>query len=154
MVAMGPDALNEFLAAAFPDSQLPMRVTRADDAGVELTWPYHQSQLRPGGTLSGPTLMTLADTVAYMAVVSRIGPEPLTVTSHLAIDFLRKPPPADLVAVGELLKAGRRQAVVSIRIFSAADDELVAYSTATYAIPSKPTVPRADLDGADPVRRP
>jgi uncharacterized protein (TIGR00369 family) len=146
MVAMGPDELNAFLAAAFPDSALPMRVTRADDDGVELTWPYHPGQLRPGGTLSGPTLMTLADTVAYVAVVSRIGPEFLTVTSHLAIDFLRKPPAADLRATGELLKVGRRQAVVFIRIHSALDDQLVATSTCTYALPSKPP-PDSPADG-------
>lgn len=136
MVAMGPDELNDFLAAAFPGSALPMRVVRADDDGVELVWPYHESQLRPGGTLSGPTLMTLADTAAYVAVVSRIGPEFLTVTSHLAIDFLRKPPAADLRATGEVLKLGRRQAVLSIRIYSTADDQLVAHSTCTYALPS------------------
>ena len=148
MVAMGPDALNEFLGAAFPDSQLPMRVTRADDDGVQLLWTYQPNSLRPGGTVSGPVLMTLADTVAYMAVVSRIGPEPLTVTSHLSIDFLRKPPPADLRATGELLKVGRRQALVAIRIHSSVDDELVAYSNATYALPTTPTVPRADLEGS------
>ncbi|WP_421120860.1 PaaI family thioesterase [Aquihabitans daechungensis] len=147
MVAMGPDELNAFLAAAFPDAQLPMRVTRADDDGVELTWPYHANQLRPGGTLSGPTLMTLADTVAYVAVVSRIGPQFLTVTSHLDIDFLRKPPPADLRATGEVLKLGRRQAVVSIRIFSTADDEIVASSSCTYALPS--TAPDAATSPAD-----
>ncbi len=112
MVAMGPDELNAFLAAAFPDSNLTMRVTRADEEGVEIVWPYHHTQLRPGGTISGPTLMTLADTVAYVAVVSRIGAEFLTVTSHLAIDFLRKPPAADLRATGEVLKLGRRQASV------------------------------------------
>jgi uncharacterized protein (TIGR00369 family) len=112
-----------------------MRVVRADDRGVELTWPYHEDQLRPGGTLSGPTLMTLADTVAYVAVCSRIGAQFLTVTSHLDIDFLRKPPPADLRATGEVLKLGRRQAVVSIRIYSTADDELVASSSCTYALP-------------------
>jgi len=145
MVAMGPDELNDFLAAAFPDTDLPMRVTQADEHGVEVAWPYRENQLRPGGTLSGPTLMTLADTVAYLAVVSRIGPEPLTVTSHLAIDFLRKPPPADLRATGELLKLGRRQAVTAIRIYSTADGALVASSTCTYALPSTPTVPRADL---------
>lgn len=145
MVAMGPAELNAFLDDAFPGSNLPMEVTKADDDGVEVRWPYHESQLRPGGTLSGPTLMTLADTVAYVAVVSRIGPEFLTVTSHLAIDFLRKPPPADLRATGEVLKLGRRQALVAIRIFSTLDDQLVAHSTATYALPSKPTVPRADL---------
>ena len=139
MVAMGPDELNAFLAAAFPDSPLPMQVTKADESGVEMRWPYHQSQLRPGGTISGPTLMTLADTVAYVAVVSHIGPEFMTVTSRLSIDFLRKPPPADLRATGEVLKLGRRQAVISIRIHSTHDDELVAYSTCTYALPSKPT---------------
>jgi uncharacterized protein (TIGR00369 family) len=135
MVAMGPDELNDFLAAAFPGATLPMRVVRADDEGVELTWPYHESQLRPGGTLSGPTLMTLADTVAYVAVVSQIGPQFLTVTSSLSIEFLRKPPPADLRATGELLKLGRRQAVIAVRIHSTADDALVAHSTCTYAIP-------------------
>ena len=136
MVAMGADALNEFLAAAFPASLMPFSVTRADEGGVEMVQTYADSWLRPGGTISGPTLMTLADTVAYVAVVSLIGPEFLTVTSHLAIDFLRKPPPADLRATGEVLKLGRRQAVIAIRIHSARDDELVAYCTATYALPS------------------
>ena len=136
MSILGPDELNDFLAAAFPGADLPMRVTVSDEDGVELTWPYHESQLRPGGTLSGPTLMTLADTVAYVAVVARIGPQFLTVTSSLSIEFLRKPPPADLRATGELLKLGRRQAVVAIRIHSTADDQLVAHSTCTYALPS------------------
>ena len=145
MVAMDPDQLNDFLVAAFPDSPLPMVVTRADDDGVEVVRPFDPSSLRPGGTLSGPALMALADCTAYAAVVSRIGPEPLTVTSHLAIDFLRKPPPAGLRAEGELLKIGRRQAIVAIRIHSDVDDELVAYCTCTYALPSVPTVPRADL---------
>jgi uncharacterized protein (TIGR00369 family) len=135
---MGPDELNDFLAAAFPGSALPMRVVRADDDGVELTWPFHESQIRPGGTLSGPTLMTLADTVAYVAVVSRIGPEFLTVTSSLSIEFLRKPPPADLRATGEVLKVGRRQAVIAVRIHTTADGSLVAHSTCTYALPSPP----------------
>ena len=143
--AMNPDELNAFLASAFPGAPLPMRVTQADGTTVELVWAYDDRSLRPGGTISGPALMTLADTVAYVAVVARIGPEPLTVTSHLAIDFLRKPPPADLRATGELLKVGRRQANVAIRIYSTADDALVAASTSTYALPSTPTVPRADL---------
>ena len=136
MPILAPDELNDFLAASFPDRELPMRVTRSDESGVELLLPYHASQLRPGGTLSGPTLMTLADTVAYVAVVARIGREPLTVTSSLSIDFLRKPAPADLRATGEVLKLGRRQAVVAIRIRSTADDALVAHATSTYAIPT------------------
>ena len=138
MDTLGPDDLNDFLAAAFPESRLPMRVTRSDEDGVELVWPVDSLQLRPGNTVSGPTLMTLADTVAYAAVVARIGLQILTVTSSLSIDFLRKPPPADLRATGELLKLGRRQAVVSIRIYSCEADQLVAHSTCTYAIPSAP----------------
>lgn len=138
METLGPDALNDFLDAAFPDSRLPMRVTRSDDDGVELVWPVESVQLRPGNTISGPTLMTLADTVAYVAVVAKIGLQFLTVTSSLSIDFLRKPPPADLRATGELLKLGRRQAVIAIRIYSTQDGELVAHSTCTYAVPSTP----------------
>jgi uncharacterized protein (TIGR00369 family) len=145
MPAMDPDELNDFLAAAFPGARLPYTVTRADDDGVEMIQPYDAMQLRPGGTLSGPTLMSLADSVAYVAVVARIGPEFLTVTSHLSIDFLRKPPPAGLRATGEVLKLGRRQAVVAIRIHSDLDDGLVAFSTATYALPStKPAGEAAD----------
>lgn len=139
MIALDADQLNAFLAAAFPQGRLPMTVVRADDDGVELTQPYDETQLRPGGTISGPTLMTLADTAAYCAVVSRIGPEYLTVTSHLAMDFLRKPPPADLRAEAEVLKLGRRQANVVVRIRSDEDGALVAHSTVTYALPSTPS---------------
>lgn len=130
--------LNDFLAAAFPNSRLPMRVERVDhDADeVELSQPFGSDQLRPGGTVSGPTLMTLTDTVAYVAVVAGHGPEPLTVTSHLAIDFLRKPPPAGLRGVGRVLKRGRRQVLVSVDIHSEQGDELVAHATVTYALPS------------------
>lgn len=145
MVAMVPAELDAFLADAFPQLTLPFRVTRADDDGVELVQPFDDTHLRPGGTVSGPTLMSLADTVAYVAVVSRIGPEFLTVTSHLAIDFLRKPTAAGLRATGEVLKLGRRQALIAVRIHSEDSDELVAHATATYALPSKPSVPRADL---------
>ncbi len=137
---MGPDELNAFLAAAFPDARVPQLVTRADDDGVEVRWPAEAIQLRPGGTVSGPTLMTMADTVAYVAVVSRIGPEYLTVTSHLAIDFLRKAPPAGLRATGEVVKLGRRQALVAVRIHSDEHDELVAHAMVTYALPTVSTI--------------
>ena len=137
---MGPDELNAFLAAAFPDARVPQLVTRADDDGVEVRWPAEAIQLRPGGTVSGPTLMTMADTVAYVAVVSRIGPEYLTVTSHLAIDFLRKAPPAGLRATGAVVKLGRRQALVAVRIHSDEHDELVAHAMVTYALPTVSTV--------------
>ncbi len=141
---MDPDQLNAFLASAFPDARVPQLVTRADDEGVEVRWPVEAIQLRPGGTVSGPTLMTLADTVSYVAVVAQIGPEFLTVTSHLAIDFLRKAPPASLRATGEVIKRGRRQALVAVRIHSEENDDLVAHAMVTYALPTVSTVAPAE----------
>jgi uncharacterized protein (TIGR00369 family) len=137
---MTPDELNDFLSRAFPGFALPMSVVRSTAEEVEVIQPFDTRQIRPGGTISGPTLMTLADTTAYVAVVAGMGPEFLAVTSHLAIDFLRKPPPAGLRAVGTVIKRGRRQALVVVQIRSEQGDELVAHSTVTYALPSVPTI--------------
>lgn len=133
---MDAAALNDFLRRAFPDAPPPFVVTEVADEGVvTLQLPYSPTQLRPGGTLSGPTLMALADTTGYAAVLAAIGQVALAVTSTLTINFLRKPPPADLVATGELLKLGRRQAVSDVRIRSVEGGQLVAQATVTYAIP-------------------
>jgi uncharacterized protein (TIGR00369 family) len=102
---------------------------------------YRESQLRAGGTLSGPTMMTLADTALYAAVLTRIGLEPLAVTSDLNFRFLRKPEPRPLVARAEILRIGRRQAVGLIEIASEGSApgtlgaRLVAHVTGTYALP-------------------
>lgn len=134
---MDADALNDFLRQAFPDAPPPFVVTAvAEDGTATLQLAYSPTQLRPGGTLSGPTLMGLADTAGYAVVLAAIGPVPLAVTSTLTINFLRKPPAAGLLATGELLKLGRRQAVVDVRIRSAEAGQLVAQASVTYAIPS------------------
>jgi len=96
---------------------------------------FREEQLRAGGTINGPTLMTLADTALYAAVLTRIGLEPLAVTSDLSFRFLRKPGPAALVGEATLLRVGRRLAVGEVRIRSDGDDELVAHATGTYALP-------------------
>lgn len=101
---------------------------------------YRPDQLRAGGTLSGPTMMTLADTALYAAVLTRIGFEPLAVTSDLNIRFLSRPEPRALVARARVLRAGRRNAVGSIEIASEGQErgslgKLVAHATGTYAIP-------------------
>lgn len=83
-------------------------------------------------------MMALADTVAWLATLSRIGPEALAVTSNLTIDFLRKPPlDADLWGVGELVKLGRRLSVCEVRLVSGDHGEIVARATVTYAIPAE-----------------
>jgi uncharacterized protein (TIGR00369 family) len=100
---------------------------------------YHERHVRPGGTLSGPAMMTLADLALYVAILAQIGPVALAVTTNLAFNFLRKPEPRGLVADCRLLKLGRRLAVgeVEIRSEGGADDEVVCHATGTYSIPAE-----------------
>jgi uncharacterized protein (TIGR00369 family) len=131
--------LQAFLAREFPQIDADSRyvVERADEAGVRLRARYHDSQIRPGGTISGPTMMTLADVSLYVAVLARIGPQALAVTTNLSINFLRKPAPRDLVAECRLLKLGKRLAVGEVTIFSEGEEEAVAHITGTYSIPPR-----------------
>ena len=103
---------------------------------VDLRAVYSDDFLRPGGTVAGPVMMALADAAIYGAVLARLGPVALAVTTHLSIDFLRKPAPADIVASAHLLKLGKRLAVGDVLITSDADGELVARASATYSIPT------------------
>ena len=131
---MTPDDLNEFLAGAFPNAPRSHRVTEVTESGVVLHLPVGPEHERPGGTVSGPTMMGLVDGAAWLATLSRIGPVALAVTSSLTINFLRKPSlDRDLVATVEVLKLGRRLSVSEVRITSG--DDLVAHASVTYAIP-------------------
>jgi uncharacterized protein (TIGR00369 family) len=136
---MDVPALNQFLSDAFPGSPRAYQVEHAGPDGVRMRLPYDPAQLRPGGTLSGPTMMGLADGAAWMATLARIGPVALAVTSSLNISFLRKPAQVDLVAHATLLRLGRRQSVSDVRIWSqGAEGDLVAHAVVTYAIPATP----------------
>ena len=137
-VVMSVEELNEFLAGAFPGAPRAYRVTHVDEAGITMRLPSDATQIRPGGTLSGPTMMALADGAAWLVTLSRIGPVALAVTSSLTISFLQKPRPGELVAHARLLRLGRRQSVSEVRLWSegADPDDLVAHATVTYAIPS------------------
>ena len=139
-LAMTVDELNEFLQGVFPGSPRSYRVEHVDDDGLRMRLPYDDAQLRPGGTLSGPTMMGLADGAAWLVTLSRIGPVALAVTSNLTISFLTKPGQADLLAHAVLLRLGQRQSVSEVRIWSEGGDPgaPVAHATVTYAIPSTP----------------
>ncbi|MHB1534043.1 MAG: PaaI family thioesterase [Acidimicrobiales bacterium] len=128
--------LEVFLTAALPGAPRFYGVTEVNERGVVLSLPIGPEHGRPGGTVSGPTMMGLADGAAWLATLSRIGPVPLTVTSSLTIHFLRKPPlDADLRADAELIRLGRRLSVTDVRISSGDSRELVAQATVTYSIP-------------------
>jgi uncharacterized protein (TIGR00369 family) len=110
---------------------------------AELHVGYASDFLRPGGTISGPVQMGLADMAMFAAVMSAIGPVPGAVTSSLSINFLRKPGPTGMRAVARLLKLGRRLAVGEVELFSDGEEGIVAHVVATYALPAYPdTAPR------------
>lgn len=128
------EALNDFLHEAFPSAPRTYGVEALTDSGCRLRQPVDATNTRPGNTISGPTMMGLADAAAWLATLSRIGIVPLAVTSNLSINFLAKPGLADLVGEAELLRLGRRSSVTEVRIFSG--DTLVAQAVVGYSIPT------------------
>ena len=136
MLMMDSAALNAFLARDFAEVAGEFIVDRADEAGVALRLIVGRQHLRPGGTVSGPTLFALADVAVYLAILSRIGPAALTVTTGASIDFMRKPAAdVDLVAEARLLKMGRVLAVGDVLIRAVAGGDPVARASLTYSIP-------------------
>lgn len=129
-------ALEAFLAEAFSQVAGQIRVTELTQDGLIARLKVNHSHLRPGGTVSGPTMFMLTDVGVYLAVLSRIGPVALTVTTNCSIDFMRKPAAgADLICKVELLKLGRTLAVGDAKIYSVGQAAPVARATMTYAIP-------------------
>lgn len=99
--------------------------------------------LRPGGTVSGPSMFALADVSAYFMTLARIGPQALAVTTNCAIDFMRKPSAGrDLIAEVRLLKLGRQLSVTDVLLYSDGSDQPVARASLTYALPPAQTLPR------------
>lgn len=125
-----------FVAEQFPQSEGMARLEHLEPGRVVCRRVVSHAHLRPGGTVSGPTMMALADTAAYFLVLVSVGPVELAVTSELSIHFLRKPRPADLIATASMLRLSKRQLVCTIEIHSEGEPDPVAHVTATYAIPS------------------
>jgi uncharacterized protein (TIGR00369 family) len=130
------DQLAEFLKAEFPQNRTIILAVGEMAARVKIEVAY--GDLRPGGTVSGPTMMALADVALYIAILGEIGIVPLAVTTSLSFNFLRKPKAdRDLVGVCKLLKLGRTLAIGEVSLFSEGDDQAVAHAVGTYAIPAK-----------------
>jgi uncharacterized protein (TIGR00369 family) len=128
-----------FLDREFPQIAANGRYTVEElrPRGARLRAAYHERQIRPGGTISGPTMMALADLSLYVAVLASIGPVALAVTTNLNINFLRRPAPRDLISECRLLKLGNRLAVGEVSIFSEGEEDPVAHVTGTYSIPPR-----------------
>jgi uncharacterized protein (TIGR00369 family) len=135
---MDAAALQRFLEADFAEVAQDFAVERADAEGVTLRLVVEARHLRPGGTVSGPAMFGLADVAMYLAILSRIGPVALAVTTNCAIDFMRKPQAGkDLRAEARVLKLGRTLAVGDVMIFSEGDAAPVARASLTYALPPR-----------------
>jgi uncharacterized protein (TIGR00369 family) len=128
--------LHEVFPQAFYDG-CGLILERVNYASIRVRRQFHEDYLRPGGTISGPTMMELADFAMYVAVFSAIGSQPLAVTTNLNINFLRKPAQADLIADAKLMKVGKRLVVGEVTITSAGSDDPVAHVTAIYSIPQQ-----------------
>lgn len=101
--------------------------------------PFRDEFVRPGGTISGPTMMTAADTTPFFHLLAVYGPVTHAVTSQLSIHFLHKPAPVDLYARTRFLRRSKRQAVCGVELRCDGADTLVAHATVTYALPRQPS---------------
>ncbi|WP_198334017.1 PaaI family thioesterase [Psychrobacter namhaensis] len=123
-----------FMALEFPQTKCV--VEAVDDTGATLSHTIGVDELRPGGTVSGPVLMSIADVAIYVAILGRIGIVPLTVTTSLTINFLRKPSAnARIIADCTLMKVGRTLIVGEVSLYSEGTSDLVAHVVGTYSVP-------------------
>ena len=137
---MTVEELERFLSAEFPQAfhgASGLSIDEVWHGGGRVRQDYQERLIRPGGTISGPTMMALADFAMYVGILASIGPVPLAVTINLNINFLRKPAQRDLIAECRLLKLGKRLAVGEVAIRSDGNDDPVAHVTSTYSIPSR-----------------
>ncbi len=133
-----PDAaaVTDFLARVFP--QCRCRITALGERGATVRQSVSEADLRPGGTVSGTTLMGVADVALYVAILGEIGLEALTVTTSFTMNFLRKPTAErDLIGVCRLMKLGRTLVVGEVSVYSEGTAEAVAHAVGTYSIPPR-----------------
>jgi uncharacterized protein (TIGR00369 family) len=132
------EGVNALLLKAFPDArpETMALAVEAEPNRVKVRRPYGPGLLRPGGVISGPTLMGIADTAAYALILAHNGEQLMAVTSSLVMNFLRGATPGDIWAEANMLRLGRRIAVCEVRLWTESPERLAAQATVTYAIPS------------------
>jgi uncharacterized protein (TIGR00369 family) len=131
------DALRAYLVEVFPEvwAHGDFHVEDVGPMSATLRLAHHPKHLRPGGTISGPTMFALSDLALYVAILHEIGPVELAVTTNMSINFLRKPAAAGLIGKATLIKLGKRLAVGEVALFSQGEADMVAHAVGTYSIP-------------------
>jgi len=115
---------------------LGLQVENIEAGKVAIRLPFRENFIRPGGTVSGPVQLVLADLVMYAVVMSLLGPVELAFTANLTCNFLRRPRPADLIGYGQILRLGKRLAVGEVLLYSEGELAPIAHITCTYSVPS------------------
>lgn len=134
---MTAQAVNDYISRTIPQfNTANCFVETVEEGVVHVRQVYNAANIREGGSLSGPTMMALADTAMYALILASLGPLGLAVTQNLNIHFLRKPRNTDLLATARFLRLGKRAAVIDVLIYVGDDEEPVAQATGTYAIPA------------------
>jgi uncharacterized protein (TIGR00369 family) len=135
---MDKQALGVFLAREFPQVAQDFEIDALSAEAIIVRLKVSERHLRPGGTVSGPNIFALADVAVYLAILSRIGPVGLSVTTSGHVDFMRKPEAGrDLIGTARLLKLGRVLAVGDVLVHSEGQAAPVARASMTYSIPPK-----------------
>ncbi|MFP4328400.1 MAG: PaaI family thioesterase [Paracoccaceae bacterium] len=135
-LAMEAAALGAFMAREFPQVAEDFAIERVGEHEIDVRLRVAERHLRPGGTVSGPSMFALADVSVYLAILAMIGPQALAVTTGCSMDFMRKPAAGrDMIARCRLLKLGRVLAVGDVLLFSEGQDAPVARASMTYSIP-------------------
>ena len=130
------DEIVEFMESAFP--QNPVTVVSLTDRGARVRLAVDEGALRPGGTISGPTMMAVADAAIYTAIFGELGLVALAVTTQMSINFLRRPDGGlALLADCSLLKVGKKLVVGEVTVYSEGQEEPVAHAVGTYALPPR-----------------
>ncbi|MEM7091194.1 MAG: PaaI family thioesterase [Pseudomonadota bacterium] len=130
------DDLTAYLAEVFPQVREDFAIDKLTETGVRMRLLTADRHLRPGGTVSGPSMFALADVSVYAIVLARLGRQALAVTTNCSMDFMRKPDgSAQMIADCTLLKLGRSLAVGDVRMYSEGQADPVARATLTYSIP-------------------
>lgn len=137
-IKMSAQDLTEFMQHEFPQVSNDFIIEDVREMGIRVRMPIADRHLRPGGTVSGPSMFALADCAIYLAVLAMIGPQGLAVTTNCSMDFMRKPEAGkDLICECTLLKLGRVLAVGDVLLFSEGLDKPVARASMTYSIPPR-----------------
>ena len=132
---MTKEELNDFLEKEFPQVNKNFEILKVSNKNFSMLMHISSEHLRPGATVSGPTMFLLADVTFYLATLSIIGPKSLTVTTNCSINFLRKPNEKNLISEARILKLGKTLSVGDVLIYSEDIDEPVAHASLTYSIP-------------------